>query len=97
MAVAQAWCVSTPGAMMAIGVPVTRREEGTLAFNAHRIYSASNYPYLVIRHNQQTHFRKKCSQMTNWKYEWSPEKYSVSPSGEENDWKYQPLYVFSKV
>ena len=57
MAVAQAWCVSTPRAMMAIGVPVTRREEGTLAFNAHRIYSANNYPYLV-RHNQQTHLRK---------------------------------------
>ena len=54
MAVAQAWCVSTPRAMMAIGVPVTRAQEGTLAFNAHRIYSASNYPYLV-RRKQQTY------------------------------------------
>ena len=47
MAVAQAWCVTTPEAKMAIGVAVTRAQEGTLAFNAHRIYSASNYPYLV--------------------------------------------------
>lgn len=47
MAVAEAWCVSTPEAMMAIGVPVTMGEEGELAFNAHRIYSAKNYPYLV--------------------------------------------------
>ena len=52
MAVAQAWCVSTPGAMMAKSMPVTREEKGTLAFNALRIYSARNYPYLV-RHKQQ--------------------------------------------
>ena len=31
---------------MAIGVPVTRGP-GVLAFNACRIYSANNYPYLV--------------------------------------------------
>ena len=47
MTVAQAWCVSTPQAEMAIGVAVTRAKEGTLAFNAGRIYSAQNYPYLV--------------------------------------------------
>ncbi len=41
MAVAEAWCVTTPEARMAIGVPVTRGKEGELAFNAHRIYSAT--------------------------------------------------------
>ena len=35
--------------------------------------------------------------MTNWKYDWRPEHYSVVHSGEEDDWRYQPLYVFSKV
>ena len=36
-------------------------------------------------------------QATNWKYDWSSENYSVSPSEKDDDWKYQPLYVFSKV
>ena len=49
MTVAGAWCVTTDEAQMAIGVPVTRSEgPGVLAFNACRIYSAYNYPYLVI-------------------------------------------------
>ena len=48
MTVAGAWCVTTEDAQMAIGVPVTRSGgPGVLAFNAHRIYSADNYPYLV--------------------------------------------------
>ena len=48
MTVAGAWCVTTDEAQMAIGVPVTRSEgPGLLAFNACRIYSAYNYPYLV--------------------------------------------------
>ena len=46
MTVAGAWCVTTEEAQMAIGVPVTKGP-GVLAFNAHRIYSADNYPYLV--------------------------------------------------
>ena len=46
MTVAGAWCVTTEEAQMAIGVPVTRGP-GVLAFNACRIYSADNYPYLV--------------------------------------------------
>ena len=48
MTVAGAWCMTTEEAQMAIGVPVTRSEgPGVLAFNACRIYSAYNYPYLV--------------------------------------------------
>ena len=47
MAVAEAWCVASEGAKMAIGVPTTRQPEGVLAFNAHRIYGTLNYPYLV--------------------------------------------------
>ena len=48
MAVAEAWCVTTDQAKLAIGVPTSL--EGTLAFNAHsRIYSTLYYPYLVLR------------------------------------------------
>ena len=47
MAVAEAWCVTTPEARLAIGVPVTSGQHGVLVFNAHRIYGAKNYPYLV--------------------------------------------------
>ena len=49
MAVAEAWCVTTEEAKMAIGVPTTPQPEGTLAFNAHRIYGTLNYPNLVIK------------------------------------------------
>ena len=47
MAVAEAWCVSSEGAKMAIAVPTTLQPEGILAFNAHRIYGKLNYPHLV--------------------------------------------------
>ena len=47
MAVAEAWCVSSEGAKMAIGVPTTLQPEGILAFNAHRIYGKLDYPHLV--------------------------------------------------
>ena len=49
MAVAEAWCVTTDQAKLAIGVPVSLKETGSLAFNAHRIYGTLNYPYLVQR------------------------------------------------
>ena len=49
MAVAEAWCVTTDQAKLAIGVPVSFQKTGTLAFNAHRIYGTLNYPYLVQR------------------------------------------------
>ena len=49
MAVAEAWCVTTEEAKIAIGVPTTPQPEGILAFNAHRIYGTLNYPYLVIK------------------------------------------------
>ena len=48
MAVAEAWCVSSDEAKMAIAVPTLPQPEGVLAFNAHRIYGTLNYPYLVI-------------------------------------------------
>ena len=48
MAVAEAWCVSSDEAKMAIAVPTSPQPEGVLAFNAHRIYGTLNYPYLVI-------------------------------------------------
>ena len=48
MAVAEAWCVSSDEAKMAIAVPTSSKPEGVLAFNAHRIYGTLNYPYLVI-------------------------------------------------
>ena len=64
MAVAEAWCVTTEEAKMAIGVPTTPQPEGILAFNAHRIYGTLNYPYL----------------MTNWKYDWAAEDYTLTPA-----------------
>ena len=48
MAVAEAWCVSSDEAKMAIAVPTSPQPEGVLAFNAHRIYGTLNYPYLVM-------------------------------------------------
>ena len=60
MTVAGAWCVTTDEAQMAIGVPVTRSEgPGVLAFNACRIYSAFNYPYLVRMSTRLTVNRDK--------------------------------------
>ena len=47
MAVAEAWGVTTDQAKLAIGVPTSLEERGTLVFNAHRIYGKHNYPYLV--------------------------------------------------
>ena len=48
MAVAEAWCVTTDQAKLAIGVPTSLEERGTLVFNLHRIYGKYNYPYLVM-------------------------------------------------
>ena len=52
MAVAEAWCVTTDQAKLAIGVPVSLQKTGSLAFNAHRIYGTLNYPYLVQRYTR---------------------------------------------
>ena len=47
MALAEAWCVASPGARLVLGVPTTLENTGSVWFNAHRIYGKQNYPYLV--------------------------------------------------
>ena len=49
MAVAEAWCVTKPGAKLAIGFPTTLHDTGVLGFNSHRTYGKKNYPYLVSK------------------------------------------------
>ena len=101
MAVAEAWCVTTDQAKLAIGVPVSLQKTGTLAFNAHRIYGTLNYPYLVQRLTRVMVNKSKHVQVTNWRYDWRPSNYNVTPDLAEHRgglvrW-YQPLYVSSKV
>merc|ERR1711884_264997 len=81
MAVAEAWCVTTDQAKLAIGVPTSLEERGTLVFNLHRIYGKHNYPYLV----------------SNWQYEWQSDNYNVTTDYKPLLGGYQPLYVFKKV
>jgi hypothetical protein len=61
MAVAEAWCVSTKEAHLAIGVPTMVNFGDGLGkdiyeWNAHRIHGPVMYPFLV----------------TNWKFEFPP-------------------------
>ena len=57
--IAQAWCVSTPQAKLAIGVPTSVNEDGgdVIHFNAAKRYGPRLYPFLV----------------TNWKFMWPKE------------------------
>ena len=49
MSVAEAWCVSSPSAHLAIAVPTSvSRGTDTIAHNVHRIYGPLMYPYMVI-------------------------------------------------
>ena len=49
MSVAEAWCVSTPSAHLALAVPTSvSTGRDWIAYNAHRIYGPLMYPYLVV-------------------------------------------------
>ena len=48
MAVAEAWCVSSPNAKLAIAVPPSvSLGADFITYNAHRIYGPVLYPFLV--------------------------------------------------
>ena len=48
MSVAEAWCVSTPSANLAMAVPTSvNAGRDSIVHNAHRIYGPLMYPYLV--------------------------------------------------
>jgi len=46
LAIAQAWCVSTPDARLAVGVPYSS-EGDRVEYNAHRVYGPVMYPFLA--------------------------------------------------
>ena len=46
LAIAQAWCVSTPDARLAVGVPYSA-EGDRVEYNAHRVYGPVMYPFLA--------------------------------------------------
>ena len=46
LAIAQAWCVSKPGARLAVGVPYVK-EGDRIEYNAHRVYGPLMYPFLA--------------------------------------------------
>ena len=49
MSVAEAWCVSTPSANLALAVPTSVNAGiDSIVHNAHRIYGPLMYPYLVM-------------------------------------------------
>ena len=48
MSVAEAWCVSTPSAHLALAVPTSvSAGKDSIVHNAHRIYGPLMYPFLV--------------------------------------------------
>ena len=56
ISIAQAWCVSTPEAKLAIGLPTIMNGKDRIEFNAHKVYGPRLYPFLV----------------TNWHFIWPP-------------------------
>jgi len=45
-ALAQAWCMLRPGGLLVLGVPMSCTDEGSLEFNAHRIYGFERLAYV---------------------------------------------------
>ena len=54
ISIAQAWCVSKPDAVLAIGTETALKSGDLVRYNAGRYYGPTLYPFLV----------------TNWKYKW---------------------------
>ena len=54
LAVAEAWCVTSKEAKLALSVPSYVEGDDIIQYNAHRIYGPVMYPFLV----------------TNWEYVW---------------------------
>jgi len=50
MTVARAWCVTKPGGALVIGVPYDSAE-GTLVYNAHRIYGPDRFRHLAANYD----------------------------------------------
>ena len=46
LTLAQAWCVSKPGARLAVGVPYVKTGD-RIEYNAHRVYGPLMYPFLA--------------------------------------------------
>jgi len=86
IAIAQAWCVSTPDAHLVLGVPtdVVKKDgspgEDTISFNAHRIYGPKLYPNLVA----------------NWRFVWPGPGNRETPVPAVR-WTHQPVFIFSKT
>ena len=71
MAVAEAWCVSTKDAHLAIGVPTMVNLGDGLGkdineFNAHRVYGPVLYPFLVTNWKFVFPHKGKSSLYTNY-------------------------------
>ena len=96
MTVAEAWCVAAPGAKLALGVPTYTGQHGAMWANVHRIYGSKNLPFLVSQLSRANDYYDHC-QMTNWRYEWSAENYSLHPNNDLTEYRYQPLKIFSKI
>jgi len=54
ISIAQAWCVATPQAKLAIGVPTAVNGQDAIHFNGAKVYGPRMYPFLV----------------TNWEFVW---------------------------
>ena len=81
IAVAQAWCVATPAASLAIAVPTNVNGEDRIEFNAGRVYGPILYPFLA----------------TNWKFIWPIEGKGVLWSSETHQHPREPQFSFSGI
>ena len=101
MAVAEAWCVCSKYAVIAMGVPtMVSKGLDINVFNQHKVYGPVLYPFL----------------MTNWEFVWPTlgkpiiplrrffivyfsDEDRITPDSvtkEEGEWKHQPFFVFKK-
>jgi hypothetical protein len=46
-ALAQAWCMMKPGALLLLGLPMSCQDRGYIEFNAHRVYGWARLAYIT--------------------------------------------------
>ena len=92
IAISQAWCVSTPNAMLAMGVPYVKTGD-RIEYNAHRVYGPLMYPFLVT--NWVAHWVEDGEYSTAGYYHYLV-LYLLEYKRTAAEALYQPYFVFKK-
>jgi len=81
LAMAEAWCVSSPQTKLLLGVPTSvSLNKDWITFNAHRVYGPLLYPFLT----------------TNWKFVWPLEESKRNSPEDASNGGFQPVFIFEK-